>query len=181
MRPLLRWALLSTAASALGVALLPEAAENQLAVVQPSAARSVLAPSPGAATVRSPVPAPGASPAPDSLPAQGAPGSARQAPWPALSPGAYGAWVPAPAPAPAPPPAAPPAPPAPPPAFSYQWLGQLQDEGLLRIFLAGPQHTLAVTPGDVLDGHWRVDGVQDGRLQLTWLPTATPVAVAGRP
>ena len=57
----------------------------------------------------------------------------------------------------------------------------MEDEGPLRIFLAGPQRTLAVTPGDVLDEHWRVDGVQDGRLQLTWLPTATPVAVASRP
>ena len=103
--------------------------------------------------------------------------------WPAISPSARQAW--SPPPAPPPPPSPPPPPvvvpaPAPPPAFPYQWLGEVEQEGRLLIFLAGPQRTLAVAAGDVLDQRWRVDGADAGRLRLTWLPTHTAVTVAAR-
>ena len=103
--------------------------------------------------------------------------------WPAISPSARQAW--SPPPAPPPPPSPPPPPvvvpaPAPPPAFPYQWLGEVEQEGRLLIFLAGPQRTLAVAAGDVLDQRWRVDGADAGRLLLTWLPTHTAVTVAAR-
>ena len=102
--------------------------------------------------------------------------------WPALSPAARQAWTPPPPPSRAastlPPQAAPP--PLPPPAFPYQWLGQIEQEGELRFFLAGPQHILAVRAGEVLDQRWRINGSDAGRLQLTWLPTDTAVSVAAR-
>lgn len=100
--------------------------------------------------------------------------------WPGLSPSARQAWTPPPpAPAPPPPPVVVP-PPAPPPAFPYQWLGQVEEEGRVRVFLANPQRTLAVGVGEVLDQRWRVDGTDAGRLLLTWLPTHTAVTVAAR-
>jgi hypothetical protein len=71
-------------------------------------------------------------------------------------------------------------PPAPPPPFAYQWLGQLEEDGQVRVFLAGPQRTLAVAYGEVVEQRWRVEGVAAGRLQLTWLPTGATVFVAGR-
>lgn len=100
--------------------------------------------------------------------------------WPALSPSARQAWSPPPAPPPPPPPPVVVPPPAPPPAFPYQWLGQIEEEGRLRVFLAGPQRTLAVSAGEVLDQRWRVDGIDAGRLLLTWLPTHTVVTLAAR-
>ena len=119
----------------------------------------------------------------DAVAAEARPTNATRAAWPALSPLARQAWSPPPAPPPPPPPPPPPVvvpPPAPPPAFPYQWLGQVEQEGRLLVFLAGPQRTLAVAVGEILDQRWRVDGADAGRLLLTWLPTHTAVTVAAR-
>lgn len=100
--------------------------------------------------------------------------------WPPLGREAALAWrAPAPVlPPPAPPPA--PLPPAPPPPFPYQWLGQLDDDSGTRYFLAGPQRTLTLKPGDAIDRRWRLEGVRDGRLQLTWLASGAAIELAPR-
>ena len=104
---------------------------------------------------------------------------AREA-WPDVDTAARAAWSPPvksqlPASVPSPP-----APPVPPPPFPYQWLGQLQEGALLRFFLSSPQQTVAVAAGEVLEGRWRVDGAEAGRLRLTWLPTGATVHVSPR-
>lgn len=56
----------------------------------------------------------------------------------------------------------------------------MEVEGRVQIYLSSPQRLVVAHEGDVLDANWRVDAVMPGRLQITWLPTDTPVAVAAR-
>lgn len=175
--------LLGSAGAAVAVSWLPDDAET--AGVQPvdrvARATPPAAPLAGRALAPqapSPPAANAAAPATEAMAT-----TAPRAAWPALTATARQAWSPPPAPPPPPPPPPPPVvvpPPAPPPAFPYQWLGQVEQEGRLLVFLAGPQRTLAVAAGEVLDQRWRVDGANAGRLLLTWLPTHTAVTVAAR-
>ncbi len=110
---------------------------------------------------------------------------AARAPWPDADPAASRAWASAPpahraaTAAPLPASAAVSAPAAPPP-FPYAWIGQLETEGRVQIYLSSPQRLVVAYEGDVLDTRWRIDTVSAGRLQVTWLPTDTAVAVAAR-
>lgn len=80
-------------------------------------------------------------------------------------------------------PGPPPEPTAPP--FPHAWVGRFNDEGLppaasgasavrspalVRAVLAGPQSTWVVRVGDVIEGLWRVDRIQDRSMSLTYLP-----------
>lgn len=95
----------------------------------------------------------------------------------------FAAW------SPPPPPPAPPfvAPPPPPPAapqappFPYQLIGRLVEGTQAQILLAGPSSTLAVRVGDVVDGQWRVDQINEGGLNLTWLPAKLNQTIVFRP
>ncbi|MBI2734812.1 MAG: hypothetical protein HYX44_16355 [Aquabacterium sp.] len=77
----------------------------------------------------------------------------------------------------------PPEPTAPP--FPHAWVGRFNDEALapvasgasavrspplVRAVLAGPQSTWVVRAGDVIEGQWRVDRIQDRTMSLTYLP-----------
>lgn len=109
--------------------------------------------------------------------------------------GQFAAWQPPPPPpAPkfaAPPPPSPspsPPPPSPPPPatvqappFPYQLIGRLVEGGQAQILLAGPSSTLAVRVGDVVDGQWRIDQIQEGGLNLTWLPAKLNQTIGFRP
>lgn len=182
--------LLGSAGAALAVSWLPGEAEpsavqpvdrvaraGQRAKLEPSVPRPADASVPLTANPASlPTPLPDA-PVPAAMTA--ATTVARTA-WPALSPAARQAWTP---PLPPPPPPPPPVvvpPPAPPPAFPYQWLGQIEEEGQVRFFLANAQRTVALRAGDVLDQRWRINGADDTRLLLTWLPTETAVSVIAK-
>lgn len=95
----------------------------------------------------------------------------------------FAAWSPPPPP-PAPPVVAPPPPPpaapqAPP--FPYQLIGRLVEGNQAQILLAGPNRTLAVRVGDVVDGQWRVDQINEGGLNLTWLPAKLNQTLGFRP
>jgi hypothetical protein len=95
----------------------------------------------------------------------------------------FAAWSPPPPP-PAPPfVAPPPAPPAAPqaPPFPYQLIGRLVEGNQAQILLAGPNSTLAVRVGDVVDGQWRVDQINEGGLNLTWLPAKLNQTLGFRP
>lgn len=63
-------------------------------------------------------------------------------------------------------------PPPPPmaPRFPHAWVGRFNDEAVNRAVLSGPQSTWVVRAGDVLEGQWRVDAIQDRRMTLTYLP-----------
>ncbi|WP_052162257.1 hypothetical protein [Aquabacterium sp. NJ1] len=84
-------------------------------------------------------------------------------------------------------PGPPPAPTAPP--FPHAWVGRFNDEpvamaasgvasgasapvsqAVARAVLAGPQNTWVVRAGDVIEGQWRVDRIQDRTMSLTYLP-----------
>ncbi len=90
-----------------------------------------------------------------------------------LASGATSAWsaaTPPPAPVLRPPPptevvvVAPPAPTA--PRFPHPWVGRFNDGAVL----SGPDTTWVVKAGDVIEGQWRVDRVDERRMSLTYLP-----------
>lgn len=43
-------------------------------------------------------------------------------------------------------------------------------QAIARAVLAGPQNTWVVRAGDVIEGQWRVDRIQDRTMSLTYLP-----------
>lgn len=172
MRPALRWALGAVALLTAVVAWLPE---EEAAVVRPTtAARAMPAP-------RSTMPeAPSRQTA---QPAEAPYPGASAGHWPAPGPAALAAWRAAPRPAAARPApvAAVPEGPAPPPAVPYQWVGQIEEDGHQRFFLADAQGLWPVSQGETLASGWRVDGLRDGQLQLTWLATGAAVTLSARP
>ena len=100
--------------------------------------------------------------------------AAARAPWPEPPRTARLAWG---APPPPPPQATPSlavAVPSP-PRFPYAWIGRLEEgsppDRVTTALLAGPQRSVGVRAGDVLDTHWRIDRIAPTALQLTWLPT----------
>ncbi len=173
-----RWlwmALGTSSAAAVAVSVLPDPATENVAAVSGASSRE---------SARDPARPPNRA-APSEIPGVILPPAAR-APWPDADPAASRAWAPAPPPAqraatavPQPASAAASAPAAPPP-FPYAWIGQLETEGRVQIYLSSPQRLVVAYEGDVLDTRWRIDTVSAGRLQVTWLPTDTAVAVAAR-
>lgn len=128
-------------------------------------------------TARSPAPKPAAQ---QTAPAPELHSSAR-APWPRASDAQFLAWMPpAPPPPPPPPPPAPPAPPVAPP-LPYQLIGRLVEDDRPVALLASPTRTLAVRAGDVIDGQWQVDAVNDTSLALTWRPAKLKQVLSFRP
>lgn len=64
---------------------------------------------------------------------------------------------------------APATPTAPPLPFAY--MGKFQEEsGRLIIYLAKGEQTYSVSPGDVIDDTYRIDGIESGQLVMTYLP-----------
>lgn len=84
-------------------------------------------------------------------------------------------WVippPPPPPPPKPKPMPPPEPVAPP--LPYAYLGSYQEPGgHLIIFLTKGERMYSVSPGDVLESVYRVDGIVGGQLSLTYIPLNT--------
>ncbi len=80
-------------------------------------------------------------------------------------------FIPPPPPPPPPPPKpVPPPPPAAPP-LPYAFLGSYQEPGgHLIIFLTKGERMYSVSPGDILESVYHVDGVAAGQLSLTYLP-----------
>lgn len=101
----------------------------------------------------------------------------------AAAPSAWGAVLP-------PPPPAPPkqdrvgdATPVAPP-FPHQWVGRFDDEAstgskpLRRAVISGSVSTWVVREGDVIEGQWRVDQIQERLVRLTYLPLQQSQTVA---
>ncbi len=84
-------------------------------------------------------------------------------------------WLPAPAAAAAniaaQKPAPPPAPSAPPLPFRY--LGQMEDNDRLTVFLERGPEALSASVGDVLDGMYRIDRISESDVQFVYLPLGT--------
>ena len=78
-------------------------------------------------------------------------------------------WYVAPPKAKPPPPPPPPPPTAPPVPYSY--MGSYQgDDGRLIIFLTRGDKVYSVSSGDVLEGTYRVGGIESGQLILIYMP-----------
>ena len=83
---------------------------------------------------------------------------------------------------PPPPPLPPPAPPPPPmvpvaPPFPHAWVGRYVDTAE-RVVIAGPSTTWVLKVGDVIDGQWRIDTIQERQLNVTYLPLNQSRSVA---
>ena len=76
-------------------------------------------------------------------------------------------WAP-PAPPPPPSPSVKASPSAPPLPFSY--LGRMEQDGQIFVFLAKQDRNYVVKAGEVLDGAYRLEEVQPGALSFTYLP-----------
>jgi hypothetical protein len=100
---------------------------------------------------------------------------------------AWRSMQPPPPPPPPPPPKVVEAPPPPPmaPRFPHAWVGRFNDEvpaaaasgasgaatpPTQRAVLTSAQSTWVVRVGDVIEGQWRVDRIQDRTMSLTYLP-----------
>lgn len=79
-------------------------------------------------------------------------------------------YIPPPPPPPRPPPP-PPLPTAPPLPFGY--LGRYQESQALVIILVKGDRLYTVSPGEVIENTYRVEGVAGGRVELTYLPLNT--------
>lgn len=79
--------------------------------------------------------------------------------------------------------ALPPPPPPMAPRFPHAWVGRFNDDAPLqaassasapppvaRAVLTSPQSTWVVRVGDVIEGQWRIDRIQDRTMSLTYLP-----------
>jgi len=96
------------------------------------------------------------------------------------------AWSPALPPPPPPPPkqsrAGSEAPVAPP--FPHQWVGRFDDDAsagtkaVRRAVISGPVSTWVAREGDVIEGQWRVDQIQERVMRLTYLPLQLSQTVA---
>jgi len=69
--------------------------------------------------------------------------------------------------------APPPKPVTPPLPFSYA--GKLVEDGNALVFLTHGTRNLAVRPGDVIDGVWRVESIRPPTMMMGYLPLKTVV------
>ena len=70
---------------------------------------------------------------------------------------------------PPPPKALPPPPPTAPP-LPFTYLGKLDEEGVMTVFLTRQDRNYVIKAGDVIDGTYRVDTVTPSSITLTYLP-----------
>jgi hypothetical protein len=80
-------------------------------------------------------------------------------------------YVAPPKPKPVPPPPPPPPPPPTAPPLPYSFMGTYQGkDGKMIIYLTRGDQVYAVSPGDVLESIYRVQGISAGQLILIYLP-----------
>lgn len=79
-------------------------------------------------------------------------------------------YTPPPPPPPPPPQAYVPPPPPQAPALPFTYLGRWQEAGVTTYYLNRGTLPVSARPGQVLDGTWRLDTVDNGTLNFTYLP-----------
>lgn len=60
------------------------------------------------------------------------------------------------------------------PRFPHAWVGRFNDMAVI----SGTQRTWVLAEGQVIDGKWRVDQIQERQMQLTYLPFKQAQTVA---
>ena len=78
-------------------------------------------------------------------------------------------WIPPPPPPPKPAPPPPPPPPTAPP-LPYRYLGKWKQDDQLIVFLQIGNQAYAVRGGEILDGQWRVDDVNERSIRFNYVP-----------
>lgn len=63
------------------------------------------------------------------------------------------------------------------PVFPHGWVGRYLDPAP-RAIIAGPMRTWVVSTGDVIEGQWRVDAIDERQMTLTYLPLGLSQTVA---
>lgn len=56
------------------------------------------------------------------------------------------------------------------PRFPHAWVGRYSDASAQRAVVSGPVSTWVVRAGDVIEGQWRIDSIQNRTMTLTYLP-----------
>jgi len=70
------------------------------------------------------------------------------------------------------------------PRFPHQWVGRFDDDAgvgtkaVRRAVISGPVSTWVAKEGDVIEGQWRVDQIQERVMRLTYLPLQQSQTVA---
>jgi hypothetical protein len=70
------------------------------------------------------------------------------------------------------------------PPFPHHWVGRFDDEAspghkpVRRAVISGPVSTWVAREGDVIEGQWRIDQIQDRLIRLTYLPLQQSQTVA---
>ena len=60
------------------------------------------------------------------------------------------------------------------PRFPHAWVGRFNDMAVV----SGPQQTWVMAAGDVIEGKWRIDRVDETQIQMTYLPLKQAQTVA---
>jgi hypothetical protein len=63
------------------------------------------------------------------------------------------------------------------PPFPHAWVGRFDDE-TTRAIVSSPDQTWVLAVGDVIDGQWRIDQIQERQMSLTYLPLQQRQTVA---
>ena len=63
------------------------------------------------------------------------------------------------------------------PPFPHAWVGRFNDPAQ-RAIVSGADSTWVVAVGDVIDGQWRIDQIQERQMSLTYLPLQQRQTVA---
>lgn len=64
------------------------------------------------------------------------------------------------------------------PRFPHNWVGRVNDDAVQRAVLTGAVNTWVVRAGDVIEGQWRIDRIQERTMTLTYLPLAQSQTVS---
>ena len=62
------------------------------------------------------------------------------------------------------------------PPFPHAWVGRYVDD-VPRAVITGASTTWVLKVGDVIDGQWRIDTIQDRQLGVTYLPLQQALSV----
>jgi hypothetical protein len=58
------------------------------------------------------------------------------------------------------------------PPLPYRYLGKLQEQGHLVVFLDNNSRPIPVKGGEVLDGQWKVEEITPRQVRFTYIPLA---------
>jgi hypothetical protein len=64
------------------------------------------------------------------------------------------------------------------PPLAYRYVGRILEDGRRRAMLVSPQRSILVEENELIEGHWRVERIDDAEIRWLWLPGALPGRLA---